>query len=100
MLKLVGSAPRTPPPLRPSQSSCEDFVNLQKDIDLIANHVHQCHLVSSPTKYKVFLVSKRRFPLTPTSPFTLDGTVLEFVKTYRYLGVTFNSKLTWVDHRY
>lgn len=44
------------------------------------------------------LASKRRSPLIPTSPFTLNWSVLEFVKTYRYLGVTFDSQLTWVDH--
>ena len=75
-----------------------DYRDLQQDINLLADHVHHCHLAFSPTKCKVLLASKRKLHLLPATPLTLNHVILEVVETYRYLGVIINSKLTCVDH--
>ena len=47
----------------------------------------------------IFLVfTHRRTDITPTSTLRYKSTAIEQVSTYKYLGLTYDSKLTWIPH--
>jgi len=52
------------------------------------------------TKCKVMHVSHKRSPVFPTIPIMLNGTVLEMVSTFKYLGLLISSDLSWTPHSY
>jgi len=47
-------------------------------------------------------VSHKRSPVFPTTPIMLNGTVLEMVSTFKYLGllISISSDLLWTPHSY
>jgi len=49
-------------------------------------------------KCKLMHVSHKRSPVFPTTPIMLNGTVLEMVSTFKYLGLLISSDLSWTPH--
>ena len=49
-------------------------------------------------KCKVMHASRKRSPLSPTTPITLNGSILKVVTTYKYLGLHISSDLSWSYH--
>ena len=50
------------------------------------------------TKCKFMLVSRKRTHTTPSIPLHLNGSVLEEVATFKYLGVLLSADLSWTQH--
>ena len=55
-------------------------------------------LSSCYPKCKVMHVSHKRSPLSPIVPVTLNGSVVETVNTFKYLGLLISSDLSWTNH--
>ena len=46
----------------------------------------------------MMVISRKRLNLIPSPPLYLNGTRLDQVKSYKYLGVTITSNLSWLPH--
>ena len=78
--------------------SSSDYLELQTDIDSITTCIESKYLKFNASKCKYMLVSRRRLsPSTPT-PLNINGCVLTKVTSYKYLGVTITSNLSWSPH--
>ena len=52
----------------------------------------------SPAKSASVIFSKQRRHLEPTTPFTFNGEIIPLVKSFKFLGVTLDRSLTFIDH--
>ena len=77
--------------------SLEDFRHLQSDIDRISDWVSCNHLTLNSSKCKTMIISRKRNPAQPPQ-LILNGTPLEQVETFKYLGVLLSSELSWSTH--
>ena len=75
---------------------CEDYWQLQLDIDKISSWVDSNHLSLNPGKCKTMLSRKRNLNYPPQ--FLLNKVLLEQVETCKYLGVLISSDLSWSKH--
>ena len=79
-------------------TSITDFAALQDDVNKI-NDWTSCNFMSfNEAKCKVMHVSRKRTPLSPSTPIALNDTVLDTVSTYKYLGLLISSDLSWTPH--
>ena len=56
------------------------------------------HLQLNAGKTKELVVDFKRRKLPPPTPVNIQGTDIEIVKSYKYLGVHLNNKLDWSDN--
>ena len=75
----------------------EDSKHVQNDIDELCNWLSSNKLSLNTNKCKSLLISKKRFP-TVSPTLHVNGSVLERVSSYRYLGVLISSDLSWSNH--
>ena len=75
-----------------------DYVYLQRDIDIISNCISSLHLLLNTSKCKYIIASRKRQPTLPSSGLHLNGQALEHVRSYQYLGVLVTETLTWSEH--
>ena len=75
-----------------------DFDNLQADINTIAHWISSNHLTVNSSKTKCMLISRRRSQAHHLPPLYLNGSVIQPVEHYKYLGVWISSDLTWSKH--
>ena len=78
--------------------SDDDFAALQSDINKIQTWAASNLMTFNVAKCKVMHVSRKRSPLSPTTPIMLNGSILEVVTTYKYLGLHISSDLSWSYH--
>ena len=50
------------------------------------------------SKCKVMHISRKRYPLSPCTSIMLNGSILETVTMYKYLGLLISSDLSWSNH--
>lgn len=75
------------------------IVSLQKAFDMIQQAFIQLKLVLNADKTKQMLFSKpKKGPLNIPTVFTLEGSELEVVHTYKYLGILLDDTLTCKAH--
>ena len=80
-------------------SSPEDFNILQNDVDAVNNWVNENHLCFNTTKCKYMLITRKKRPRPMHPPAILiNGTPLDMVDSYKYLGLLISSDLTWSHH--
>ena len=72
---------------------CDD---LQADLDRLYNWTQLWQLNLNQSKCKVMRITNKRNVFHYT--YRLNTAPLEWVDTFRYLGVKINTKLTWTDH--
>ena len=70
--------------------------NLQKDVESLEAWAGKHKLNFSPSKTKLMLFSKRRNKIKPT--LKLNQTPIDWVDSFKYLGITLDSKLGWTQH--
>ena len=73
--------------------SCDDYRDLQNDIDQIYNWSVENSLSFNATKCKQMVISRKHRPIAHTS-LHLGNNTLEIVYTYKYLGVTITADLS------
>ena len=75
-----------------------DFDDLQADINTIAHWISSNHLTVNSSKTKCMLISWKRSQAHHLPPLNLNGSVIQPVEHYKYLGVWISSDLTWTKH--
>ena len=75
-----------------------DYAYLQQDIDSISACIQQKGLNFNTSKCKMMFISKRRSKTIPPPELVLNGTILDRVNSYKYLGITITSDLSWSSH--
>ena len=76
-----------------NKKDCDD---LQADLDRLYNWTQLWQLNLNQFKCKVMRITNKRKKFHYT--YRLNTAPLEWVDTFRYLGVRKNTKLTWTDH--
>ena len=79
-------------------SSVDDYRALQDDIDMLSSWTTLNAMTFNTTKRKTMIISRKRNQCLPPVPLTLNGTILEVVLTFKYLGVLLSSDLSWTHH--
>ena len=75
-----------------------DSSQIQSSIDLLSSWLHSKHLTINPSKTKYMVIS-RISSNSPNFPILyLNGSPLERVYSFKYLGVILNSQLSWSPH--
>ena len=82
---------------RPVQSQ-EDYVALQRDVDVLAAWSAGKRLMFNPKKCKAMLISCKRSKKTIPQQLLLNGSPIETVDCYKYLGINITSDLSWTKH--
>ena len=70
---------------------------MQQEINKLSEWTKAHHLKLCPNKTKAMIFTRKRFSLEGQK-LTLDGQEIEFVSSFKYLGVTFDPKLTFHSH--
>ena len=76
----------------------DDYVCLQQEIDSISARIQQKDLNFNANKCKMMFISRKKSKTLPPPQLTLNGTVLNRVNNYKYLGITLTSDLSWLPH--
>ena len=79
-------------------SSPSDYHLLQTDIDTLSSWTTHNYMTFNVSKCKVMHISRKRNQHSPPSPLSLNGTILDVVPTFKYLGVLISSDLSWSEH--
>ena len=74
-----------------------DFLVLLADVDLLTSWLSENDLTLSVAKCKSLWISRKPVP-SVSHPVLVYGTALEKVLSYKYLGVTLSSDLSWSSH--
>ena len=75
-----------------------DYQYLQTDIDSLCDWSDDNHLQFNGTKCKFMVISRKRQPILPPQPLSVNRSQLERVHSYKYLGVWLTSTLNWSTH--
>ena len=77
-------------------SGPEDTTSFQEDINLLSNWVADNRLALNPLKTKFMFISRSRSFNFP--PLLLNGSKLEKVSHFKYIGVWISDDLSWSKH--
>ena len=75
-----------------------DYATLQSDINSVADWINEHYLSLNSSKCKCMTVTRLRQHSVSPPTLLLNGEPMEKVDSYKYLGVTLTSDLTWSDH--
>ena len=76
-------------------STSSDFHFLQEDINNLCSWTDDNYLNFNASKCKYMIISKKKQPILPDSPLSVNNHSLERVTSYKYLGVWLTSTLNW-----
>ena len=78
----------------------DDYVHLQQDIDSTSACIQQKDLNFNANKCKMMFISRKKSKTLPPPhvQLTLNGTILTRINSYKYLGITLTSDLSWLPH--
>jgi len=82
---------------QPCNSAC-DLSLIQSNIDSISSWISSHSLTINSSKTKYMFISLRSSCLSSLPPLCLNGSTLELVSSYKYLGVIISSNLSWSPH--
>ena len=79
------------------QIPCSDYLQLQLDVDAIAEWVDVNLLKFNVQKCKVMKITRKKQSI-PLPPLLLCNQPLQCVDTYKYLGLFISHDLSWSEH--
>ena len=79
-------------------SSQQDQISLQRDLNQLFEWTQKWHLALNITKCKAMIISNKRINMTPLKAYSINSNQLDWVETYKYLGVIIHKKLLWSNH--
>jgi len=69
---------------------------IQKGLNIIEEWANESGLIFNPNKTQACIVTNNRIRIKPV--LKLYGQQLEYLDTFKYLGVTIDKRLTWTSH--
>ena len=75
-----------------------DYAHLQEDVDATSACIQEKKLKFNATKCKTMLISRKRSNMSTPPQVILNGIILDRVQSYRYLGITLTTNLSWSSH--
>ena len=75
-----------------------DYVCLQEDINSVSTCIRHKQLQFNANKCKLMLITKKKANSLQPPQRTLNGTALNRVYSYKYLGIAITSNLSWSLH--
>ena len=75
-----------------------DYQHFQDDIDAVEACINSKKLKFNAEKCKMMLITRKNTKSLPPPQLTLNGNVLKRVYSYRYLGITLTSNMSWSPH--
>ena len=79
-------------------STSHDYCDVRNDMATIEAWSLRNSLTFNAAKCKHMVISNRKIPTAPPSPLLLNGTPVERVECFRYLGLLLASDLSWSQH--
>ena len=76
----------------------EDYKDIQQDIDTLYTWSASSRLIFNPEKCKYMLITRKRSNSLTPPPLSLGPSIIERTYSYKYLGVTISSNLSWSEH--
>ena len=76
----------------------DDYDHLQQDINELCTWTNNNLLQYNSTKCKYMIISKRKQPLLPSTPLTINDSQIDRVSSFKYLGVWLTATLNWSPH--
>ena len=75
-----------------------DYMLMQRDVHSISECIKLKRLQFNANKCKMMLITRKKSNSLPPPPIMLDGTELKRVHSYKYLGITLTSNMSWSPH--
>ena len=75
-----------------------DYNLLQDDVNSVSNIITAKYLHFNKIKCRTMLITRKHTKTCQPPPLLLDGTILSQVSSYKYLGITITSDLSWSPH--
>jgi hypothetical protein len=79
-------------------TSPDDYYALQADIDTLSRWTTLNAMTFNAAKCKYMSISRKKSQCFQPTPLSLNGTILEQVPTFKYLGVLLSSDMSWSPH--
>ena len=76
----------------------EDYKDIQQDIDTLYTWSASSRLIFNSEKCKYMLITRKRSNSLTPPPLSLGPSIIERTYSYKYLGVTISSNLSWSEH--
>lgn len=77
-------------------TNVSDQISLQSDINQVQRWCERWQMELNPNKCKLVSFQRRHNPLTTS--YVISNTPVQLVQSYKYLGLTLCSDLTWAEH--
>ena len=74
----------------------ELYAKIKKMFDHLSSYLHKNKLIPNLKKSKLMMFSSR--PSGPVEGITFNGEIIEWVKEYKYLGLTLTSSMSFGPH--
>ena len=71
---------------------------LQQSLTSVEQHFHSLHLLLNTTKTKCIIFDRKHTPSSAPKILCADGSELEFVSSYKYLGLWLDTSLSFTTH--
>ena len=79
-------------------TSPEDLQHLQHDVDKLQAYATTNYMKFNESKCKFMLVSRKKRHIDPVPSIHLNGSPLQNIPTFKYLGLIISSDLCWSSH--
>ena len=79
-------------------SKTEEYSDVQKDLNTLNAWSNSSRLLFNPLKCKYMVITRKKANSLVPPIITLGSSVIERTYSYKYLGVTISSDLSWSEH--